>query len=213
MLKLKSFNSFLQDMFDQNPVLPVVAGIQTAEDAVSYASALKKGGIDNIEMTLRTDGALEQIEAIIKSDASLIVGAGTVLTPEQVDQCAKAGASYIVSPGYGEDVERACEVNGLAYLPGAVTPTEVQKLYGLGYRYLKFFPASLNGGTDTMKAYGAVFKDIRFCCTGGVNISNASTYLALDNVVGVGMSALAPKAIIQARDWDGLISLTRSIAG
>ena len=211
MTESNSFTPFLQTMFKDNAVLPVVSGFGSTEDACAYAGAIKAAGITNIEITLRSAGAVEQIAAIRQADPALTLGAGTVYTPQQVMACAKADVQYIVSPGFSPVLEAACIAANVAYLPGALTPTEIQTLQERGYKYLKFFPASLNGGIETMRAYASVFSQIKFCCTGGVNENNIHDYLGQDNVACVGLSALAPKNIIKEKNWPALTELAQSI--
>lgn len=198
-------------MFRETRILPVVT-IENATDAPHLVQALAAGGIHNIEITMRTDTSLEAMKAIISTHADMIVGAGTVFTPEQASAAVKAGARYIVSPGYSEKVHEACNDMSVAYLPGAVTAHEIQQAQESGLSVLKFFPAEASGGVAMLKALAPVFSDIIFCATGGVSLQNASTYLALPNIAAVGMSSITPAEALAAKDWDKITALARQAA-
>lgn len=192
------------------PVLPVLV-IPRLEQAVPLARALAKGGARVLEVTLRTDDALAALQAITAELPELIVGAGSVVAPEQVEQVRQAGAHFIVSPGFSIDVVKAAGECELPLLPGVITPSEVMAAHAAGFRYLKFFPAELAGGVEFLKALAGPFGDIRFCPTGGVSADNVTRYLALENVVCVGGSWIAPGELIEQADWLQIETLTRRL--
>lgn len=199
-------SDFLRQMFRETPVLPVVV-LEDAADALPLAEALAAGGIKNIEITLRTDSALSAIEAITKARPDIIVGAGTVFTPEQARAASAAGARYIVSPGYSAKVHAECIEEKVDYLPGAVTAHEIQAAQENGLSVLKFFPAEVSGGVAMLKALAPVFPEIGFCATGGVTLQNAPSYLVLPNIVGVGMSSLTPSDALKEKDLGKITKL------
>lgn len=190
-------------------VVPVLT-IATAEEGVGLARALCAGGLDAIEVTLRTPAALDAMRAIRAEVPEARVGAGTVLTPEQGRDAILAGAQFIVSPGMTPRLIEAAESWPVPFLPGAVTASEAMALSDLGYRVLKFFPAESCGGAAALKALAAPLAGIAFCPTGGIAADNAGDYLALPNVAAVGGSWVAPARLVAARDWDGITALARS---
>lgn len=190
-------------------VVPVLT-ITSAEEGVGLARALCAGGLDAIEVTLRTPAALDAMRAIRAEVPEARVGAGTVLTPEQGRDAILAGAQFIVSPGMTPRLIEAAESWPVPFLPGAVTASEAMALSDLGYRVLKFFPAESCGGAAALKALAAPLAGIAFCPTGGIAADNAGDYLALPNVAAVGGSWVAPARLVAARDWDGITALARS---
>jgi 2-dehydro-3-deoxyphosphogluconate aldolase/(4S)-4-hydroxy-2-oxoglutarate aldolase len=185
---------------------PVVV-LERAEDAGPLAEALVAGGLPVAEVTFRTAAAAEAI-SIMAGRGDMLVGAGTVRTVAQVDQAVDAGASYIVSPGTsGAVVQRALE-RGVAVLPGAVTPTEIQAVLELGLDTVKFFPAGTFGGPSAIKALAAPFAGVKFVPTGGVGLSNLRDYLAVGAVAAVGGSWMVPADAIAAGDFDTVQRLT-----
>lgn len=200
------------DLLEASPVIPLVQ----AEDpaiAVQIAKALKAGGLTTLEVVLRTDAALDCMEAIIREVEGVRVGAGTVLTPEQVSEVAQRGAQFVVSPGLNPVVVQACQVHELDIYPGVVTPSEVQLAWNLGLRTVKFFPAGLAGGVPMLKALSSVFRGMRFMPTGGVSASNLESFLALPSVVACGGSWLTPQAEIDAGNFDAITVLAREALG
>ncbi len=192
-------------------IVPVLT-IASAAEGVAIARALCAGGLDAIEVTLRTPSALDALRAIRAEIPEARVGAGTVLTPEQGRDAILAGAQFIVSPGMTPRLIEAAESWPVPFLPGAVTASEAMALADLGYRVLKFFPAEASGGAAALKALAAPLADIAFCPTGGIDGSNVADYLALPNVAAVGGSWVAPAKLVAARDWDGITALARSAA-
>ncbi|MFN0184979.1 MAG: bifunctional 4-hydroxy-2-oxoglutarate aldolase/2-dehydro-3-deoxy-phosphogluconate aldolase [Aquabacterium sp.] len=182
------------------PVIPVIV-IERLADAVPMARALLDGGVRVLEVTLRTEAALPAIAAIAAALPDAIVGAGTVCGPDDVDAAARAGARFIVSPGFAISVSRACIDRGLALLPGVATAGEVMAARAAGHRLLKFFPAVPAGGIPMLKALGGPFPDVSFCPTGGLTAETAASFLALPNVPVCGGSWLTPGEALAAGDW------------
>ncbi len=171
-------------------IVPVVV-LHDAKDAEPLGRALIAGGLPVAEVTFRTAAAVESIRAMSAIEG-LIVGAGTVLNPAQVEQALEAGASFIVSPGLRRDVVFAAQAAGIPVLPGAVTPSEIMAAQELGLDTVKFFPANVYGGAGAIKALSAPFGGMRFVPTGGVSVSNLSDYLSLGCVPAVGGSWMVP---------------------
>ena len=188
-------------------LVPVVV-IDDAARAVGLGRALVAGGLPVAEVTFRTAAARASIEAMA-AVPDLVVGAGTVRTPEQVTQAVEAGARYIVSPGLSEAVVRRCQELGVPVLPGAVTATEVQAAAELGLGTVKFFPAETSGGAAAIKALAAPFGDITFVPTGGIGPKNLADYLAVKAVVGVGGSWMCPRDAVAGGDFATIERLCR----
>lgn len=185
----------------RQPVIPVVT-VDGAERGVALARALSDGGLPVVEVTLRTDQALEAIRAIADALAGrVVVAAGTVRTPEQASAAIAAGAALLVAPGATPRLIEAAMSWRVPFLPGVATASEAMALADMGYVYQKFFPAEAAGGAKALKALAAPLPDIAFCPTGGIDAGNVRDYLALDNVVCVGGSWVAPRAAIEAGDW------------
>lgn len=192
------------------PVIPVLV-LDDAALAAPLARALVAGGLPCLEVTLRTPAALDVIREMA-GVAGGIVGAGTLLSPEDVEAALDAGATFGVSPGATDRLLDAAEANGLPLLPGAATATEAMALLERGYTVQKFFPAEAAGGAPALKAIGAPLPRIRFCPTGGVTPQNAASYLSLPNTLCVGGSWVAPKDRLVAGDWNGIEDLARAAA-
>ncbi|WP_102958659.1 2-dehydro-3-deoxy-phosphogluconate aldolase [Mangrovicella endophytica] len=201
----------LRAVLTGQPVIPVVA-VDSAAQAVGLARALAKGGLPAIEITLRTPAALDAIRAVRQEVPEAICGAGTILSPKQFEQAAEAGATFIVSPGATMEILDTAAQSDVPLLPGAATPSEMMAMLQEGYRLLKFFPAEQAGGAAYLKALAPVFQDLKFCPTGGVSTANVATYLALPNVVCVGGSWVAPKAALDAGDFDEITRLAAEAA-
>lgn len=189
------------------PVIPVLV-VADAAHAEPLARALIAGGLPALEVTLRTPAALDVIREMAKVDGG-VVGAGTLLTPKDVEAAKAAGASFGVSPGATDILLDACEANDLPLLPGAATSTEAMRLLERGYTIQKFFPAEANGGAKALKAIGAPLPQIRFCPTGGVSLGNAPDYLGLSNTLCVGGSWVAPSDKVESGDWSTITDLAR----
>lgn len=188
-----------------NRIIPVVV-INRADHAVALGEALVTGGIPIAEVTFRTDAAPEAIRRM-SANPDLLVGAGTVLTPAQVDQAVDAGARFIVSPGFSAAVVKRAQQHGLPVFPGAVTPSEIMAALDLGLTTIKFFPANVYGGPAALKALGAPFPQVRFIPTGGVSAENLAAYLSLPNVAAVGGSWMVPAGAVDAGDMDTIRAL------
>lgn len=192
-------------------VIPVLA-IQHLEDAVPLAKALVDGGITVLEITLRTDCALEAIRRIKEALPHASIGVGTVLNASQYRQAEEAGADFVVTPGTTEALYRYGVESPVPMLPGVATVSELMVGWQFGYRRFKFFPAEASGGIKALAAFAGPLPEARFCPTGGINLKNAEDYLALNSVMCVGGSWLTPKSLIEAKDWDGIRQLAREVA-
>lgn len=199
-------------VLDLAPVVPVVV-VEDAADAVPLARALVAGGLPAIEVTLRTPAALDAIRAISAGVPDAVVGAGTVITPEQADEAVAAGARFLVSPGWTDALLDALRASGVPFLPGVSTTSEVVALLERGVREMKFFPAQAAGGTAYLKSLAGPLPQARFCPTGGIGIDSAPEYLALPNVACVGGSWMLPADAVAARDWERIEGLARTAAG
>ncbi|NOC93283.1 bifunctional 4-hydroxy-2-oxoglutarate aldolase/2-dehydro-3-deoxy-phosphogluconate aldolase [Ruegeria sp. HKCCD6604] len=189
------------------PIVPVLV-VDDAAQARPLAEALIAGGLPALEVTLRTPAALDAIKVMSEVPGG-VVGAGTLVTPEDVRDAKQAGALFGVSPGATDALIAACEAEDLPLLPGAATASEAMALLEKGYDMLKFFPAEASGGAPALKAIGAPLPQISFCPTGGVSPSNASDYLSLPNVICAGGSWVAPKQLVENGDWAGIETLAR----
>lgn len=204
-------NPRLADELRRVAVVPVLT-IDRPDIALPLAQALVKGGLTILEITLRTPAALAALRQMAKEIPGALLGAGTVLTPEQGQEAIEAGARFLVSPGMTPRLLEAAQKWTVPFLPGAATASEAMALSDLGYRVLKFFPAEPAGGAAALKALGAPLPDIKFCPTGGIDLAKAPGYLALPNVVTVGGSWVAPAKAIAAGDWATIEKLAREAA-
>ncbi len=186
-------------------LVPVVV-LDDAAHARPLAGALVEGGLPVAEVTFRTAAAAAAIEQMA-ADGRVLVGAGTVLTPAQVDQAVDAGARYVVSPGLSREVVERCAERGVPALPGAVTATEVQAALAAGISTVKFFPAETSGGAAAIKALSAPFGDVRFVPTGGIGPKNLADYLSLSSVAAVGGSWMVPRDAIAAGRFEDVAAM------
>ena len=186
-------------------IVPVVV-IDDVKDAVPTANALLQGGVDVMEITLRTAAGLDAIREVAKNCPETCVGAGTVLNLVQCKAAVKAGARFIVSPGFDRPLVEWCTENSITVTPGCVTPTEITEALSLGVNVVKFFPANVYGGLDAMKALAAPFGTVRFIPTGGVNDKNLKEYMSVPYIHAVGGSWLCAKGDINAGNF-GKISM------
>lgn len=193
------------------PVIPVLV-IRDAAHARPLAEALIAGGLPALEVTLRTPAALDAIRAMADVPGGH-VGAGTLITPNDVRAAKAAGARFGVSPGATPALLDACEAEGLPLLPGAATASEAMALLERGYMTQKFFPAEASGGTPALAAIGGPLPQIGFCPTGGIGAANAAQYLRLPNVICVGGSWVAPRALVEAGSWAEITELARAASG
>jgi 2-dehydro-3-deoxyphosphogluconate aldolase/(4S)-4-hydroxy-2-oxoglutarate aldolase len=194
------------------PVIPVIV-VQELKHAVPLAEALCAGGLNVLEVTLRTPVALEAIRAMRQAVPEAIVGVGTITRPEHFRQADEAGAQFGVSPGLTPELARVSEEVSWPWLPGVMTPGELLQARGLGFGLCKLFPAQQAGGIGMLKALNSVFPDVGFCPTGGVSRENAAEFLAQPNVLCVGGSWVAPAAQVASGDWQGIRALAADAAG
>ena len=193
------------------PVIPVLTVTEFAQ-SVPLARALVAGGLPVLEVTLRSPVALAAIEVMRAEVPDAIVGAGTVLDEAQLASAVRAGSQFIVSPGFSAPLCAAAAGHGVAMLPGVATASELMAALAAGIDTLKFFPAAQAGGVAMLKAFAAPFPGVRFCPTGGIDLDQAPAYLRLRNVLCVGMSSVAPAALLAARDYAAITALARQAA-
>ncbi|WRC25954.1 bifunctional 4-hydroxy-2-oxoglutarate aldolase/2-dehydro-3-deoxy-phosphogluconate aldolase [Helicobacter pylori] len=195
-----------------SPIIPVVV-IENIKDAVPLAQSLIEGGIQIIEVTLRSSCALEAIELIAKNVPKMRVGAGTILNPTQLEQAQNRGAEFLISPGLTIKLLEYAKKKDMPLIPGVSSSSEVIQALELGYNALKFFPAEYCGGVKLLNAFNGPFKGVKFCPTGGISADNMHSYLNLENVLCVGGSWLTPKNLIQNKEWDKITEICkRSLA-
>lgn len=200
-----------EDVLRLSPVMPVVV-IDDIGHAEPLARVLLASGIKTIEVTLRTPAALDAIRAIAKSAPDMIVGAGTVLTADDLNAAIDAGARYALSPGGTSKLLKAARKASIPFIPGVATSSEIMRGRELGYRCFKFFPAEQLGGVNALKAQAGPLPDIRFCPTGSITPEKAPAYLALDNVLCVGGSWIAPADKIRSGDWAAIEAAAKQAA-
>lgn len=194
------------------PVIPVMV-VERIEDAVPLAQALYNGGLKVLEITLRTPCALDAITAMVENlPADAVIGAGTIITPQDLEKAVKAGSTFLVSPGTTPALIEAAKASAVPLLPGVATPTEAMHLLVEGFTHQKFFPAEAAGGVPMLKSIGGPLPQITFCPTGGIDLAKAPTYLALPNVACVGGTWMAPKELMKAGRWDEIERLAREAA-
>ena len=192
-------------------IVPVVV-IENADDAVDTAKALLAGGIDCMEVTMRTDAALESVRRIAKEVPEMLVGAGTVLTTEQVDRAVAAGAKFIVAPGLDTEIVQYCLDRDIPVCPGTQTASEVMLAFKMGLDHVKFFPAENAGGLSMIKAIGAAMTSLKFMPTGGINAKNVVEYLKSDKIFCCGGSWMVKGDMIKAGEFDKIKKLVAEAA-
>jgi 2-dehydro-3-deoxyphosphogluconate aldolase/(4S)-4-hydroxy-2-oxoglutarate aldolase len=200
-----------EDVLSLSPVMPVVV-IDDAGKAEPLARALLAGGVRTIEITLRTPAALDAIRAIAQRAPDMIVGAGTVLSADDLDAAIAAGARYALSPGGTPKLLKRARKAAIPFIPGVATSSEIMRGMDLGYSCFKFFPAEQLGGAAALKALAGPLPGARFCPTGSITPEKAPAYLALDNVLCVGGSWIAPADKIRAGDWAGIEAAAKQAA-
>lgn len=203
--------SDLANRFRSIGIVPVVV-LEDPADAVPLARALMDGGLPCAEVTFRTAAAAEAIRSIHKTYPEMLVGAGTVLSAEQVDKALEAGAQFIVSPGLNPEVVRYCQSKGVPVTPGVQTPSEMELAMSLGLDFVKFFPAEPAGGLKYIKAVCGPYTGLQFMPTGGVNTSNVREYLAFDRIVAAGGSWMVPKNLIAEGKFSEITALVKDAA-
>lgn len=201
----------IDDIMRTAPVIPVMM-IDDLDHAVPLARALVKGGLKVLEITLRTPVALDAIRAIMAEVEGAIVGAGTVLTPKQLEHVAALHCKFAVSPGITSGLLDAAAASPCPLLPGTATASEVMQLLDRGHDRMKFFPAEAAGGAPFLKSLASPLPAAMFCPTGGIGPTNAASYLALPNVLCVGGSWVVPKDAIAAHDWEKITALAAEAA-
>lgn len=199
----------LEQRLQQIKIVPVIA-INDAAHAVPLAKVLVENGLPCAEVTFRTDAAQESIRLMRDAYPKLLIGAGTVLTTQQVDQAISAGADFIVSPGLNPTTVRYCQQRGIAIVPGVNNPSLVEQAMELGLKTLKFFPAEPSGGVAMLKALSAVYP-VQFMPTGGVNPRNVADYLAIPSVVACGGTWMVPSDLMDSGNWDEIARLVREL--
>ena len=202
----------LTELFALAPVIPVIT-IEDAAQAAPLARALVAGGLPVIEITLRTDAAVEAARAIIAEVPDAVVGIGTVLTPADLERAARLGAAFAISPGMSSELLDAAAAGDLPFAPGIQTPSDVIACVTRGYDLVKFFPAVPAGGLAALNALSGPFPSVRYCPTGGIGEANVAQWLAHPKVVAVGGSWIAPASDIKAGAWSAIEQRARAAAG
>ena len=195
----------------QYGIVPVVV-LNDSKDAEPLADALCEGGLACAEVTFRTEAAAESIKIMSEKHPEMLVGAGTVLTVEQVDEAVAAGAKFIVSPGLNSEVVKYCLDKNIAITPGVVTPSEMEQAIELGLNIVKFFPAEPSGGLSMIKAVSAPYTMLKFMPTGGINPGNVKEYLKSDKIFACGGSWMVKGDLVDAGDFDKIKELTKEAA-
>ena len=198
----------LEEQFYDYPVVPVVV-LDDAEDAAPLAEALVKGGIPCAEVTFRTEAAEESIRIMSEKYPEMLVGAGTVLTTEQVDRAVAAGAKFIVSPGFDPEIVDYCMEKNIPVFPGCVSPSEVAQAVKRGLKVVKFFPAEQAGGLAMLKAMAAPYTMLKFMPTGGINTKNLKEYLGFSKILCCGGSWMVKGDMIKNKEFDKITEMTR----
>ncbi|WP_038911159.1 bifunctional 4-hydroxy-2-oxoglutarate aldolase/2-dehydro-3-deoxy-phosphogluconate aldolase [Dickeya dadantii] len=210
---MKNWKTSAEQILTAGPVVPVIV-INKLEHAVPMAKALVAGGVRVLELTLRTECAVEAIRLIAQEVPDAIVGAGTVTNPQQLAEVTAAGAQFAISPGLTEPLLKAATEGTIPLIPGISTVSELMLGMDYGLREFKFFPAEANGGVKALQAIAGPFGKIRFCPTGGISLKNYRGYLALKSVLCVGGSWLVPADALESGDYDRITALAReAVAG
>lgn len=195
------------EKIQQISIVPVVV-LENTTDAAALAKALCEGGLPCAEVTFRTKAARDSIQIMTKEFPDMLVGAGTVLTIEQVNQAVEAGAKFIVSPGFDPEIVDYCLEKDIPVFPGCVTPSEITQAVKRGLKAVKFFPAESFGGVATIKALAAPYTDLKFMPTGGINAENISNYLKFDKVIACGGSWMVKGELVKAGKFDEIKALS-----
>ena len=198
----------MEQRLEEYGVVPVVV-LKDTKDAIPLADALIEGGLSCAEVTFRTDAAEESIRLMSEKYPEMLVGAGTVLTTEQVDRAVNAGAKFIVSPGFDPEIVDYCLDKNIPVFPGCITPSEVAQSVKRGLKVIKFFPAEQAGGVAMIKAMGAPYNMVKFMPTGGISAKNLSEYLSCSNIVCCGGSWMVKGDLITEGKFDEITALTK----
>lgn len=204
---IMSYESVVKRIRDLG-ILPVIA-IEDADKAVPLAKALCDGGLPAAEITFRTSCAKEAIMLIRKALPDMLVGAGTVLTKEQVDDAIEAGVEFIVTPGFNPEIVKYAISKNVPIMPGTATPGEMEQAMSLGLEVVKFFPAEQNGGLAKLKAVSAPYSKLNFIPTGGINAGNLSEYIRFNKIVACGGTWMVKKELIDSENWSEITRLTK----
>lgn len=197
----------ITERFEKLGVVPVVV-LEDAKDAVPLATALVEGGLPCAEVTFRTEAAEESIRLMTEQFPEMLVGAGTVLTVEQVDAAVRAGAKFIVSPGFDAEIVDYCLKNEIPVFPGCISPSEVAQAVKRGLKVVKFFPAEPAGGISMIKAMAAPYTGLKFMPTGGINAKNLGEYLSCDKIVCCGGSWMVKGELVKTGEFNKIRQLT-----
>lgn len=197
----------IEEKFEELKVVPVVV-LNDVKDAAPLAKALVEGGLPCAEVTFRTEAAAESLRIMAEAYSDMLVGAGTVLTTEQVDKAVEAGAKFIVSPGFDPEIVDYCIEKNIPVFPGCVTPSEVAQAVKRGLKVVKFFPAEQAGGLAMIKAMAAPYNMLKFMPTGGINTKNLKEYLACDKILCCGGSWMVKGDLVEAGEFDKIKKLT-----
>ena len=198
----------MEQRLEEYGVVPVVV-LKDTKDAIPLADALIEGGLSCAEVTFRTDAAEESIRLMSEKYPEMLVGAGTVLTIEQVERAVKAGAKFVVSPGFDPEIVDYCLDKNIPVFPGCITPSEVAQAVKRGLKVIKFFPAEQAGGVAMIKAMGAPYTMVKFMPTGGISAKNLSEYLSCSNIVCCGGSWMVKGDLITEGKFDEITALTK----
>ena len=198
----------IEERFEDFGVVPVVV-LDDVKDALPLAKALTEGGLPCAEVTFRTEAAEESIKVMAEAYPDMVVGAGTVLTIEQVDAAVKAGAKFIVSPGFDPEIVDYCLKKEIPIFPGCVTPSEVAQAVKRGLKVVKFFPAEPAGGVVMIKAMAAPYNQLRFMPTGGIGTQNLKDYLEFDKIICCGGSWMVKADLIKNGEFEKICKLTK----
>lgn len=198
----------IEERFEDFGVVPVVV-LDDVKDALPLAKALTEGGLPCAEVTFRTEAAEESIKVMAEAYPDMVVGAGTVLTIEQVDAAVKAGAKFIVSPGFDPEIVDYCLEKEIPIFPGCVTPSEVAQAVKRGLKVVKFFPAEPAGGVAMIKAMAAPYNQLRFMPTGGIGTQNLKDYLGFDKIICCGGSWMVKANLIKNGEFEKICKLTK----
>ena len=197
----------IEEKFEELKVVPVVV-LNDVKDAAPLAKALVEGGLPCAEVTFRTEAAAESLRIMAEAYPDMLVGAGTVLTTEQVDKAVEAGAKFIVSPGFDPEIVDYCIEKNIPVFPGCVTPSEVAQAVKSGLKVVKFFPAEQAGGLAMIRAMAAPYNMLKFMPTGGINTKNLKEYLACDKILCCGGSWMVKGDLVEAGEFDKIKKLT-----
>ena len=200
---MKNFSPEALSVLKKNGTLPVLC-LKTPEQLETFEKALVNTPVNCVEIMLRHPFSIECISYIKKNYPSIIVGAGTVMTMDDYSRALDAGADFCVAPGFDETIVSKAMADGVFFLPGCITPTEIMHAQSMGCSIIKFFPAEGLGGTGTLKLYEGALAGISFIPTGGITLNNLADYLALDNVIACGGGYMVPKDMLAAGDSQGI---------